>query len=154
MQDLKPPWYIMSWFCTCDTNSIKTPSRGTVLNNPPTRLRFTLVSLPFCLELLRHIHWLNAHKSRNGQPECSFCCLNPRGQPSGCRLYNVWTITLRDRSLNMGRGGRGFRQIFREKTSGPPFKLCEKFSAPPFRPREKIGSPPFFSNISLHAIWL
>ena len=64
-------------------------------------------------------------------------------------------ILLRDRSLNMGGGGAGgFRQIFREKTSGPPFKLSDKFSGPPFRPRDKIGSPPFFSNISLHAIWL
>ena len=55
------------------------------------------------------------------------------------------TCLLSDHSLNMGGGGAGgFHQIFRDKTSGPPFKLCEKFSGPPFRPHEKIGSPPFF----------
>ena len=70
-------------------------------------------------------------------------------------FHSYLGTVFRDRSLNMGGGGAGgFRQIFREKTSGPPFKLCEKFSGPPFRPHEKIGSPPFFSNISLHAIWL
>ena len=47
--------------------------------------------------------------------------------------------------IKYGWGGAGgFRQIFRKKTSGPPFKLCKKFSGPPFRPREKIGSPPLF----------
>ena len=37
-----------------------------------------------------------------------------------------------------GGGFGGFRQIFREKTSGPPFT-----------PQEKIGSPPFFQYFTL-----
>ena len=57
-----------------------------------------------------------------------------------------WTVnSTKGPFIKYGWGGAGgFRQIFRERTSGPPFKLCEKFSGPPFRPREKIGSPPLF----------
>ena len=40
---------------------------------------------------------------------------------------------LRDRSLNMGGGGGagGFRQIFREQTSGPPSNFAKNSVAPP-----------------------